>query len=441
MRKAMKSVFHLFPLVAALWLASCRTTSVSFPATISVPTWTYTHAPPPALLLPTISPTRREPPTWTPTLHPTVTPIPSASPTLGPLITRTLAPPAVCPPPGNPARIEATSDTRVLIDEMEHYLDTGGRISDLGKELTEALQAGISPDSLQSLSVTNIDMTGDGVGEAVVGFELFDPSEGVFNALAILGCQAGRVRILLSDFAAEAGMSQMFYLATEDLNADGVPEIVYSIEEFGAHDSTTFVSIREWDGEEFRRLVVAPSDRGRGTMFRAADMPNLLTVGDIRTYDLGLVPDRTILDLLLPDVDGNGTRELILTGGVGRGYVGDGPPRLVTDTWSWNGEAFTLLASRFGPPEYRFQAVLDGDAAFLRGRLDEALTFYQQSLDDLELLGWSAEHLQLPYPRYDPPPDDPAERPRLAAYAEFRILLLYAVQGRDRKSTRLNSSH
>jgi hypothetical protein len=348
---------------------------------------------------------------------------------LGLLVTRTLAPRAVCPPPGNPAPIEPNDDLSVLIDETERFLDAGGRFTDLEKELTDALQAAVSSEFPPSLSVTYIDITGDGVGEAVIGFELVHPSLGRHNALAILGCQAGSVRILLSEFAAEAGMSQMLYLATEDLNADGVPEIVYSIEEFGAHDSTTFVSIREWDGEEFRPLVVAPSDRSLGTMFRAADMPNLLTVGDMRTYDLGLVPDRRILDLLLPDIDGNGTRELILAGGVGHAETIDGPQRVTVDTWSWNGEAFTLSDSKFLPAEYRFQAVRDGDSAFARGNLEEALTIYRQSLNDEELKGWNSDRLSSIF--VTPMPDDPAERPRLAAYAEFRMLLVYAVQGQQ----------
>jgi hypothetical protein len=425
----MKSFVRLIPILATLWLASCGTGRVSLPATILIPTWTFTHVPPPGILLPTFSPTRREPPTWTPTPPPTATPVPSSSPTLGPLITRTPAPPAECPPPGNPAPIRAESLDN-LIPQVEDFLANGGQTTQLETAITENLAAYYSSEGQPTVSVAEVDLTGDGIGELVIAVELVDPGMGLRFALVVLGCERGEFRILLDEWAAESGMAQMDFYGAEDLNGNGVPEIVYSIEEFGAHDSISLVSIREWDAGGFQPLVLPPSDHDLGNI-RAAYMGGLLSVGDVSTYDLGMAPDRTKIDSLLPDIDGNGTRELILRGGGGRAYSGDGPQRVSIETWSWNGEAFTLSASRFDPPEYRFQAVRDGDAAFLRGNLEEAMAFYQQSLDDPELLGWSIEHLQVLYPRFDPPPVDPAERARLAAFAEFRMLLVYAVQERQ----------
>ena len=426
----MKSVIRLAPLFAALWLASCRTTSFSVPATISVPTFTFASTPGIVLPLPTASPE----PTFTATLPPSpgLTPIPSASPTLGPLVTRTLAPPAECPPPGHPAPPELSLSAEAVTLQIERYFDTGGSIRNLRAALAEALPI-LDPEArFTYLSVSDTDVTGDGIADAVVSVILELPSGDGFGSVSVFGCQSGQVDVLMT----ESAMSQFpfMHIATHDLNADGVPEIVYSVEDFGAHDSTTSVFIREWDGHEFRQLLVPPGDgwpyfRGGAAMF------NLIRIGSTHIYDLLWEPDTVEIDSVLPDTDGNGTRELILSGGVGRDYTGDGPQRVTIDTWSWNGEAFTLADSRFEPPEYRFQAVLDGDAAFARGKFDEALDFYQQSLDDPKLKGWSIEHRRqlgqfgLGVPTL--PPDDPAERPRLAAYARFRILLLYAVQGRD----------
>jgi len=434
----MKSVFHLLPLVAALWLASCRTTSVSVPATVSAPTWTFTHGPPPALLLPTLSPTRREPPTWTPTLRPTVTPVPSASPTLGPLVTRTLAPPAECPAPGNPPPMKLSIYPEEVVLQIERYLDTGGSAQNLRATLTQSL-AKLDPEAqFLSLSVTETDVTGDGIADAVVSLILDLPSGDGFGSVSVFGCQSGQVDVLMTESA--TSQFPFMHIATHDLNADGVPEIVYSVEDFGAHDSTTSVFIREWDGHEFRQLLVPPGDgwpyfRGGAAMF------NLIRIGSTHIYDLIWEPDTVEIDSLLPDTDGNGTRELILSGGVGRDYTGDGPQRLVIDTWSWNGEAFTLWASRFEAPEFRFQAVRDGDAAFARGALDEALGFYLQSLNDPKLKGWSIEHLrQLGHvgpTAPTPPPDDPDERPRLAGYAEYRMMLVHTVQGQEAEARSL----
>ena len=439
MRKAIKSVFHLLPLVAALWLASCRTTSVSVPATVSAPTWTFTHGPPPALLLPTLSPTRREPPTWTPTPPPTLTPVPSRSPTLGPLITRTLAPPAECPPPGNPPEIELTLYPEDAIQQIENYFDAGGRIRNLADTLGQAL-ADMEPGGrFLSLSVADVDVTGDGIGEAVVSFNLeVQAEEGYWTeegmgVVSVYGCRDGGFRTLMNESYITQPALLFAHLATYDLNADGVPEIMYMVENYGAHDSTTSVFIQEWDGREFRHLVVQPSE---GFFFhpRSAQMPNLLSIGDLAVHSLGHGPEQQRIDSLLPDADGNGTRELILSGGVGGSYstIGGGPGRVSIETWAWNGEAFTLAGLRFGPPEYRFQAVLDGDSAFGRGALDRALVFYQQALEDEDLLGWSDEHRrQHPYYWNGTPPVDPAERPRLTAYGQFRVMLVYAVQARS----------
>lgn len=93
------------------------------------------------------------------------------------------------------------------------------------------------------------------------------------------------------------------------------------------------------------------------------------------------------------------------------------------------------------PPEYRFQAVQDGDRASLAGQYDKALGFYQQAIFDDKLEGWSRAQrdyvLQVHFDQEDGtatpvetrPPLDPAEYPALAAYARYRIMLLHVVQG------------
>src|SRR3990172_2837053 len=133
-----KSIVRLLALPVALWLASCSTVRYGLPATVSIPTWTAAHTAQPAVLLPQVPPTRRATRTITASSPPTETVAFTPSPTLGPLITRTLAPPAKCPPPGNPAPIQAGSDPEELALEIERFLDEGGSVGALRRSLEDA---------------------------------------------------------------------------------------------------------------------------------------------------------------------------------------------------------------------------------------------------------------------------------------------------------------
>jgi hypothetical protein len=102
-----------------------------------------------------------------------------------------------------------------------------------------------------------------------------------------------------------------------------------------------------------------------------------------------------------------------------------------------------LLSSEFSPPNYRYQAVQDGDRAMSRHEYDKALAFYQEAIFNEDLLGWSPAHKErskilhefawdfdeshkgTPEPAI--PPDDPQEYPNLAAYARFRIMMLHIL--------------
>lgn len=257
-----------------------------------------------------------------------------------------------------------------------------------------------------------IDVTGDTMPDVVMDFSLFVEGQYADGAIFVFMCQEGRYKggavaviggQLFSTQDPDPGIR-----ATQDMNQDGVPEIVFSyIEIIGTHANFTRVfRILEWDGSKFADLI-------QGDPYH----PNAASVNNG--------------DGVIRDTDGDGTLELVLTNGIGRGAEMNGPQRACTDVWAWNGVAFTLDCVESGPPEYRFQAVQDGDDATLCGHYDKALTFYQQAIFDDQLLGWSPDRLW-PDSLYgtDPTPTpDPDERPRLSAYARYRIMLLYIVQG------------
>lgn len=93
----------------------------------------------------------------------------------------------------------------------------------------------------------------------------------------------------------------------------------------------------------------------------------------------------------------------------------------------------------FSPPEYRFQAVQDGDRALAAGDIDQALDFYRQVIYSDTLGWWSPDREQFIWDVYDttftndPTPDPPTldsnEYDNLAAYARFKLMVIYVSRG------------
>jgi tetratricopeptide (TPR) repeat protein len=107
------------------------------------------------------------------------------------------------------------------------------------------------------------------------------------------------------------------------------------------------------------------------------------------------------------------------------------------------------------PPTYRFQAIQDADYEVLHGRYEKALNLYHEAIFNDKLEWWSKERHEFevytalnsyfekdsrnytifltmtptPYPTMATVPPDKTEYPRLAAYAYYRIMLVYFVQG------------
>ncbi|HSO12350.1 MAG TPA: hypothetical protein VLT51_08235, partial [Anaerolineales bacterium] len=117
------------------------------------------------------------------------------------------------------------------------------------------------------------------------------------------------------------------------------------------------------------------------------------------------------------------------------------PQRQKTVTFEWNGKEFFETSIEFAPPEYRFQAVQDADAATHSGKLDEAFRLYGEVISNKNLEWWSPERFAYEQdasyrwiPGITPVPEPPVnltEYPRLAVYAYYRILLLHLAQGQE----------
>jgi len=360
---------------------------------------------------PTLSPTLARKPS------PTVTLTPSLTPTVHQPVTRTPASPAECPKPtGQTATISPISPGTSIIEGLEpqilNYLNARASADSLQAALSGLTMTDGGTTWKARTQVMTIDVTGDTTPDVVMDFSFFVEGQYADGAIFVFTCREGRYEggavaviggQIFSSRDPDPGIR-----AIRDMNRDGVPEIIFSyIEIIGTHANfTRLFEILEWDGSKFVGLIQGD-----------AYYPNAASVNNG--------------DGVIRDTDGDGTLELVLTNGIGRGPEMNGPQRSRTEIWAWNGVVFTLASVKSAPPEYRFQAVQDGDDATLRGDYDKALAFYQQAIFDDQLLGWSPGRLwpDSLYGTTPTPTPDPNEHPRLSAYARYRMMLLHIVQG------------
>jgi hypothetical protein len=116
-----------------------------------------------------------------------------------------------------------------------------------------------------------------------------------------------------------------------------------------------------------------------------------------------------------------------------------GPWRPQLAAFDWQGPLLVLTSLELGAPEYRFQAVQDADRLVLLGQYDAARALYQDAIFSDKLKWWSpalkgyweAAFFDRTFGTPSPPvpSPDPSEYSLLAAYARFRILQVFALNG------------
>jgi hypothetical protein len=288
-------------------------------------------------------------------------------------------------------------------DDVLTYLNSGGA-------LTPFVTSHGGPVSDTILGMI-VDLTGDGVSEVVVrGLVRYD----------ILGCKDGKYQNLFELATYDFSMDLEDIL---DLNNDRIPELIFY--SFSRH-GFAYVYIVGWDGNKFRSLIDMGTDTSTGTV-----IDSVITVAYYKVMDTNRdgLKEVVIVDNLqeaLPDY----TYELR-------------PLRNQTITLGWNGKNFVdLKQGNYAPPQYRFQAIQDGDWQVHYGNYAAALSLYQEAIFNDQLEWWSPErkyyesYVYLSHYYSEPivtpsPIPDNTEYPRLAAYAYYRIMLLHIVQGHE----------
>jgi hypothetical protein len=282
------------------------------------------------------------------------------------------------------------------------YLNAGGSVQAISSEINQ------NSNQIDSRFQAK-DVTGDGIPELISAYGIW---------IDVFGCQNAQYqRTGLMTAGNEAGS---YIIAVTDINLDGLAEIVAYFNSCMNY-RCPFISISEWNGKEFQELILDST---------SADGCSYLHVAPF--------------GVKVQDIDSNGTKEIVLFINGNPWPDIDFPYRQETRTCMWNGKNFVVYDDEFDPPYYRFQAVQDGDRAFLAGKYTQALDFYQQAIfsDKLEWFtrerwrhdfevyraGFFPSHNE-PTPTTDPSMvPDPNEYPYLAAYSRYRIMLLFVAQ-------------
>jgi len=277
---------------------------------------------------------------------------------------------------------------------------------------------------ISSSSVISSDLTHDGVDEYIISVEYYVQPEDISSTgnIFILGCTNGRYRNLLTIRTLYEEPPEVIKII--DMNLDGVLEIVFG--ELSCHYCSS-IWVYEWNGYEFQSLIKS------GTDFGMRDVATIIGLGKVEIFD----------------TDGNGTLEIRLT--TLRSGFGDevlmGPWRSEIYTYMWDGEYFSLYSLDYSAPEYRFQAVQDGDRESLKRDYKDALIYYNEAITSSSLRSWSkdiqyqiwtqdtAEKMGTQTPTMLPP--NQMEYNQLVAYAYYRIMVNYSLQREDQKAIKI----
>lgn len=275
-------------------------------------------------------------------------------------------------------------------NKVENILNTYGADS-LGRYIREH-----SRDHYGHPDLKRLDLTGDGLPEVIIRW----------SVLYIWGCDQGQYILLFTEESRSAYSSRPTTIQEiKDGNRNLIPELLLDYAGAGAYD------IYEYSNGSFISLL---------------DPDAFISV-----HGYGYAKYR--------DMEGDGISELYV-------YLGDVccdmyrlnlPWRDEWDTYSWNGTYYTLARQDFSPPVYRYQAAFDGDRYTLYGEYEKALVFYQDVIFSDKLDWWSPDkanymkRLDVGNDAGPMPIQDIDEYGYLAAYARYRIMLLYLLQGWD----------
>ncbi|MBI9051768.1 MAG: hypothetical protein JEZ00_20265 [Anaerolineaceae bacterium] len=348
-------------------------------------------------------------------------------------VTKTPSAPQQCPA-GNP---ELVFDPELIFPSYDEFRseDSGLNMREKQKYLLDYLNNGGDVEPVLQMcqkyesngSTYCGDLTGDGLPEIMLRIDDF-AFQGDYY---IFGCLDGAYEEI---YTAEEFSVFREILRVVDMNLDGIPEVVLKMVPDHGFSYWANYEILSWNA---RTMISQVSQSGFEQIHLNADVyPDGISVSG-----LGEGYDATVDQWQIKDIDHNGTLEFIVQGGLETHYYYDlfEPSLPYILTMMWNGEGFVVQDVEIGVPQYRFQAVQNGDAYTLLHQYDQARQSYMAAVNDPSLEWWTAEKSEQVviingYHDEDfitptPSPEDTDERPNLAAYAQYRLILLDVLEG------------
>jgi len=388
-------------LLVILLLTACRqvvipetlpTLQPTAPAAISLPTQTP--------IPPTPSPV---PPTLTPVLATstsTTTPQPAPTDTPRDSIAAQLLPTAITPPPAGwtpsrPPGFDAAQHTPEswVQDYLQLVTDMLNSSRDMDSVLDQ-LVAWMPADSTYegprpaNAWAANRDLDGDGTDEWLISVPsqdrgcyvtycpgyvlLYQERDSLFTPLAL---------VLLDEIIWDISFPSL--LLIDDVNADGLDEVVLKANECGAHTCYTTLLIGRWDGQRWRDLAADPIQQA-------------------------------YTDYAMEDRDGDGVQEIVMHGGT-FGSAGAGLQRPHTLTFDWADGAYRLVADVPDPGEHPYYQIIDANAALTEGKWATTLAHVLPLVENLGVYSdaWTSVEAWS----------------RIVGYASIEAMLVYAHQG------------
>ena len=303
-----------------------------------------------------------------------------------PATENTLVPPTELPsslscpiPLGAPPLPEFASPNDWAMDILS-YINQGGSITAFLEALPSlgqndpkgqiAIMADLNGDRFEDLAITLAEQHQDLL-----------PGE---SALLIYLCNQDQYRLVYAT-SSLPDSDRLHLNEVRDLTGDGVPEILVMQEFCGAHTCSQAWEVLHWQSDHIENILEGRSD----------DLPS------------------PIIEISGPLSDGSMT--LAITG-QGVLSVGAGPSRPMTRVWQWSAPdaQFVIMGEQLTAPTFRIHAVHDADQAALIGEFNDALSYYNRTIEDPDL---------------DDYPYGEEGRAQLSAYALFRTMLLWLERG------------
>jgi hypothetical protein len=399
-------------ILSVVLLSACGQGQTNSTPTPVPPTPSATHQHRPS---PTPGPSYTPQPTFTSTLG--SIPVSTFMPALA--VTFTLAPAAQCPPI-DPNAVVSTPELP-WVTTVTAPLSEQSILEQLNAGKVQAVRSAFSGYAEEFYTADFLhDLTGDGIPEFILALPI-----SYSDVIFVFGCKEGHFETLLQIPPVYEYAPRI--LSIQDMNMDGEDELV--ITQTTCHYCLG-VQIFEWDGNQFQSLAREWYEDSSTGMVDYSAIVGLMGIASAR----------------LEDLDGNGTVELIVEGGtpsyLGGISGGEGPFRAQTVVYGWDGRYFAQQSQHYAPPNFRFEAIQDGDTESSRGNFDAAFSFYLQAINDTSLKSWTRdawsalleENYQLgkiDYPNIIRMPFNQTEYDQLSAYAWYRIMLLHLLRGHE----------